>query len=159
MRKLIMMFLITLPAYAQSPTLKTIGFDTFFSDTISKSSGIIVLNFWATWCKPCVAELPTFEEANTKLKERGQVILANLDFNSQVDKLVVPFLEKRKFNSKVVHIDSANPDAWINKVDSNWSGAIPATVIYFNGEKRFFHEGEMTGEELNNAIESIAPSK
>jgi thiol-disulfide isomerase/thioredoxin len=159
MRKLLFLLLLSIPAFAQSPGLKTLSFDNFYNVSITSSKGIVVLNFWATWCKPCVAELPTFEAANAKLGDKGCVILANLDFNSQVDKLVVPFLEKRKFSSRVVHIDSANPDAWINKIDSSWSGAIPATAIYFDGEKKFFHEGEMTATELDQAIQTISHSK
>ena len=54
----------------------------------------LVINFWATWCKPCIEELPCFEE----LRERyiGQnvlVILVSLDFKSQLEKKFIPFLK------------------------------------------------------------------
>lgn len=120
---------------------------------IATEKGTLVVNFWATWCKPCVAELPAFERLEQEYKEKNvKVLLANLDFNSKVESLVVPFLKKKNLKSEVIHIMDTDPNSWINKIDESWSGAIPATVMFRNGKKYFFKEGEMTYEELKEVV-------
>lgn len=120
---------------------------------IAKEKGTLVVNFWATWCKPCVAELPVFERIESEFKDKNvSVLLVNLDFNSKVESLVIPFLKKKNLKSEVIHITDTDPNSWINKVDESWSGAIPATVMFRNGKKYFFKEGEITYEELREVV-------
>ena len=107
-----------------------------------------VLNFWATWCAPCVKELPYFEELNSNyLNQNVEVILVSLDFSKQIEKKLIPFLEKRHLKSEVVVLDDVDSNIWIPKVNKDWSGAIPATVIY-NKDKSFFYERSFTYNEL-----------
>ena len=99
-----------------------------------------VINFWATWCKPCVAELPYFVELHEKYKnEKVKVLLISLDFVKQIDKKLIPFINKRQLEPPVILLDDPDANSWIDKVDPEWSGAIPATVVY-NKDKRGFHE-------------------
>ncbi len=99
-----------------------------------------VVNFWATWCKPCVAELPYFEQLREQYKnQKVKILLVSLDFSTQIEKKLIPFLEKRALKSTVVVLDDPDANGWIDKVDPKWSGAIPATVIY-RGNKRSFYE-------------------
>jgi thiol-disulfide isomerase/thioredoxin len=54
--------------------------DPFFK-RISSTDTIYVVNFWATWCKPCVEELPIFDSLNLEVKGQAiKVLLVNLDF-------------------------------------------------------------------------------
>ena len=132
------------------------NFNQFYENDILKSKGILVVNFWATWCKPCVQELPSFERINSETDpEMLNIYLVNLDFNSKFRITATEFVKTRNIKSTVVHIKDTDPNDWINKVDSTWSGAIPATVIYVNGKKCFFKEGEMTYEELSSVISGI----
>lgn len=109
---------------------------------------IYVVNFWATWCTPCVEELPHFEKLNADFKDKKvKVILVSLDMSKQVLTRLIPFIEKNKIKSDVVLLNDVDADAWINKVDSNWSGALPATLIY-NAQKRKFFEQSFTYETL-----------
>lgn len=117
---------------------------------------IHVVNFWATWCAPCVKELPYFEEVNKIYKDKGvEVLLVSLDFPRQYDSKLKPFLKEKQLNSKVVCLDDVDQNTWIPAIDKDWSGAIPATLIY-NNNKRKFYEGSFTKEtlqtELNNFI-------
>ncbi|MGX7668438.1 TlpA family protein disulfide reductase [Flavobacterium pedocola] len=114
-----------------------------------------VVNFWATWCLPCVKELPYFEQLNEKYKnQKVKVILVSMDLPKKVETSLLPFMKKRKLQSEVVHLDDPDANAWIEKVDKNWSGAIPATVIY-NSKERKFYERSFTYEALEKELLSI----
>ncbi len=128
-------------------------FNQLYTDIINDKENITVLNFWATWCRPCVEELPDFEKTNAEFKSKQvKVILANLDFHSKVESLVPAFITSRSLQSSVVHITDQDPNDWINKVDETWTGAIPATVIYAKGKKVWFIEGQTNYEELKTII-------
>ena len=128
-------------------------FNSFYKEEITESKGIVIVNFWATRCKPCITELPYFEQINAEMKsEKFSVCLVNLDFNSKYKTSAVEFVRNRNIKSKVIHLNDTDPNKWINRIDSNWTGAIPATIIYENGKKIFFHEGEITYDELKSEI-------
>ena len=115
-----------------------------------------MINFWATWCLPCVKELPYFERINQEYKD-VEVILVSLDFPKQKEKRLISFVNKKKIQSQVIHFDDFNEQVWIPKIDKNWSGAIPATIIY-NKNKRKFYEQSFTEEELQKEVQSFLKS-
>lgn len=111
-----------------------------------------VINFWATWCSPCVKEIPYFEEINRKFSgQKLKVILISLDFPSQYDTRLIPFITEYQIQSKVILLDDPRANNWIPLVDEKWTGAIPATLIY-NNKGREFHQKVFTYEELENII-------
>lgn len=112
-----------------------------------------VINFWATWCKPCVQELPYFEQFNEKHKaEPYKVLLVSLDFAENVESKVKPLVAKKNLKSEVVVLADDNASEWIDKVDTTWSGAIPATLIIKNGQRRFYEKSYESYDELNSEI-------
>lgn len=114
-----------------------------------------VVNFWATWCVPCVKELPHFESLNEEFKKRDvEVLLISLDFPKQYDSKLIPFVEKHKLKSKVIALDDTDMNTWLPKIDEDWSGAIPATLIYAKG-KRKFYEQSFTYEELIKEVKQF----
>lgn len=124
------------------------GLESYLEES---DAAIHVVNFWATWCKPCVKELPYFETIREKYSnEDVKVILVSLDFPEQKERLT-HFIEKRNIQSEVVFLDDGDANSWIPKIDVSWTGAIPATIIYTK-EKRSFYEGSFTYKELEEEL-------
>lgn len=114
-----------------------------------------VVNFWATWCKPCVKEMPYFEKLNSQYaKDKVKVIFVSLDFPEVLESKMALFLEKYNIQSQVVLLDDADANSWIPKISTEWSGAIPATLMY-NQRHRKFYEQAFTYEQLETEIKSI----
>lgn len=141
---------------ASSALINTVNFEEFDSKYLQKKNDTTyVINFWATWCKPCVEELPAFEKINEQYSgQKVKVILASLDFPDRIEKQVIPFIKKYNLQSEVVLLDDPDANSWIPRVSQEWSGAIPATVIY-NQEDRKFFEGSFTYDELKTELLSI----
>lgn len=144
------------PITEESSPIPIFNFETLEDAYFNKEDGsIYVINFWATWCKPCVKELPAFEKLNENYKEQGiKVVLVSLDFPEKIKTGVVPFIEKHQLLSEVVLLDDPDANTWIPKVSEAWSGAIPATLIIKEGKKVFF-EKSFTYEELETEIKAI----
>ena len=117
-----------------------------------KEDKIYVVNFWATWCAPCVKELPYFEALNEDYKSKNiEVLLVSLDFPKQYETRLKPFIAEHKLKSEIVVLNDVDSNTWIPKVDKEWSGAIPATIIY-NKSKRAFYEKSFNLEELKTEV-------
>ena len=97
-----------------------------------------LINFWAMWCLPCVEELPYIQEYAQKNPD-VEVILVSMDFPKDIGTKLKPFLKKNNITTKVVMLDDPDANSWINKINPEWSGAIPFTIM-FNSEKRFYYE-------------------
>ncbi|WP_136481834.1 TlpA disulfide reductase family protein [Cognatitamlana onchidii] len=128
------------------------GFKKFLS---LKDDKVHVINFWATWCAPCVKELPYFEMLNKQYAVANvEVMLVSLDFPHLYEKKLKPFIKEKKLMSKVIALDDVDMNSWIPRVDSNWSGSIPATIIY-NKDRSQFYEQSFTYEELENEVKKF----
>ncbi len=107
---------------------------------MQKDDGIYVINFWATWCRPCVAEIPDFEIlANNFRLNNVKVVFISLDFKRDLEG-VKKFIEDKKISSPVYLLDEPDYDSWIDKVSTKWSGAIPATLISKGNRKEFYEQ-------------------
>lgn len=118
---------------------------------------LFVVNFWATWCAPCVSEIPNFEKvAKTYDPQKVKFILVSLDFPSQIENQLKPFLKKNKITLDVAVMMDVDYNKWISSVDPAWQGDIPATLIFNNSKKsKYFHTGEVTETELKKYINSF----
>jgi thiol-disulfide isomerase/thioredoxin len=89
-----------------------------------------VINFWATWCIPCVMEFKNFQDISKKYaNEKVKIIFMNLDFYKTYKKSLIPFLKARDVTEQVYLLNEHDYNSWIDKVDKNWDGEIPATLF------------------------------
>jgi len=97
---------------------------------ISNPDTTYVVNFWATWCKPCIQELPAFDSLFAQTKQSTiKIILVSLDFKEELEKKVNPFLKRNQIKSECVLLDEVNGNNFINQISEKWTGAIPATLF------------------------------
>lgn len=124
---------------------------------ITESRTPLIINFWATYCKPCIAEMPHFEKLGAKYKEKGlTVVFVSLDMEDDYPVKVDSFVAKRKLQNKVLWLDETNADYFCPKIDPKWSGAMPATLFVNNTKSyRRLLEEELTEEELEKEIMAI----
>jgi len=116
-----------------------------------------VINFWATWCKPCLEELPYFEEVTSRYtNQKVKVLLVSMDFPSKLEVKVKPFVQKQQLKSTVVLLDESDQNAFIERIDKTWSGAIPFTIIANGARKKSkSYEKEFTRDELEKEIQAV----
>lgn len=115
----------------------------------SKGDNIKVINFWATWCAPCVKEMPLFEKLGKERKD-VKVILVSMDLDLDPDPAKVhKFVARKKLQSQVLILDERDPNSYIEQIEKTWSGALPATIIVNSktGQRKFvereLHEGDL----------------
>ena len=144
----------TLKDVKQQITLIT-DYNDLFSKFTKDDDKLYVVNYWATWCKPCIEELPGFMEVNNELKDNTnfKMILVSLDKATASETEVKDFIEKNNISTDVYLLsDNKRQMQWIPLVNERWSGAIPSTALYKNGKQVAFTEGTLTKEELKELI-------
>lgn len=147
------LLLLTAPATLSAQTVEVVQFDAIEKLLATNDDTVRVVNFWATWCKPCLEELPAFDSLHAAFAgKKVKVIMVSLDFLKELPK-VAAFVKRRGMTQKVMLLNGGNPNNWIDKVSPEWSGAIPATII-LRGATRNFYERQMTYAELRNFVET-----
>lgn len=128
---------------------------------ITESKTPLIINMWATWCKPCVEEIPYFiKEVAAHKADSVQLLLVSLDFKEAYPKGISSFAKKRNFTGTIVWLDETNADYFCPRIDAQWSGAIPATLLINNKTGyRKFAEQQLTHEELQKEIMALLQEK
>ena len=148
--------LISQAAHTQTTAVPILDFEGIKPYLEKDSDTVYVVNFWATWCKPCIEELPFIEQLHRDpINQPLQVILVSLDFRNQVQSKLIPFINEHSLQSKVIVLDDPDANSWIDRVDESWSGAIPATLVYKKEKRMFFHEGFENYQSIKSAIEQV----
>ena len=141
---------LSLITYSSSAQVKLLTLDDLDKRIAQGKDTTYVINFWATWCSPCVAELPNFEKLRVaNLKKPVKVLLVSLDFKSKLQKEVIPFVKKNNIKAEVFLLNEQDQQQYIERINKKWSGAIPAT-LFVNKKVRQFYEKEFTEEELKS---------
>ncbi len=120
----------------------------------SNTDTTYIVNFWATWCGPCVEELPYFEQLNRSFaSQKIRIVLVSMDFVQEKERRVVPFVERMKLQNTVWLLNEPDANSWIDRVDPSWTGALPATLL-LNAKlkKRAFYEKSLNYENLAHAL-------
>lgn len=157
MKILYILLLLFSPALAYAQEVRLIQLDELEKRVQNGKDSFYIINYWATWCAPCVKELPYFdrfqkEHANQPVK----VLLVSLDFLSQYKKGVIPFVKKKGIRSEVFLLNEQDQQTYIERISTKWSGAPPATA-FINRKKDTteFYEKEFTYESLLKTYQSL----
>jgi thiol-disulfide isomerase/thioredoxin len=141
------------PRIEETSEFAIISFSEFEKMTNESSQKIRVFNFWATWCAPCIKEMPYFQKVQEEDPEI-ELIFISMDDGRKPER-VTSFMEKRKINAPVYLLNDVDYNKWIDKVSPDWSGAIPATLFIKPNGERAFHEGEVSYDELKTMIDQL----
>jgi thiol-disulfide isomerase/thioredoxin len=110
----------------------------------SNKGKVLLLNFWATWCKPCVKEFPELLKLYNDYKNKEfEIVFISTDVPEDVDSKVIPFLKNQGVDFITYYNNFNDPAELINFVDMKWEGAIPSTYIYDK-------QGKLTGHILGS---------
>ncbi len=152
---LIVIVLFCLPAMAFNQRVTLITIDQL-NERIGKGRDtIFVINFWATWCSPCIKELSFFEKFGIANRaEKLKVLLVSVNYKSELNSAVIKYVKKENIKSEVFLLDEKDQQEYINRIDTSWSGSIPATLFIKNG-KRLFFEKDFTFDDLQTMYKSL----
>lgn len=137
--------------------VKVVKYEELHAYMQEEVNEIRIINFWATWCGPCIKEMPYFE-ALPSLWEGVpiKVLFISMDLPEEADGKVPRFLERREIKNEVWILDETDFNAFIDRVDPSWSGAIPATVILGPAlSARKFLEKELHEGELESILSEL----
>ena len=111
---------------------------------------VVVVNFWATWCGPCVAEFPALVKLQREYKSRGLVVFAvSADSLRDVNSKVKPFLAKQGAEFPQFVQNASDPDDMINAFDPKWQGDLPRTFVYAKDGRLV---AELSGEQTEKSF-------
>ncbi|MRX39022.1 redoxin domain-containing protein [Flavobacterium sp. LC2016-23] len=145
---IICIFFLCCPVMCYSQKVKLLSVDQLQERIKNGKDSTYVVNFWATWCAPCIKELPHFEKLRQEYRSgKLAVLLVSVDFKSKLNTAVVPFVKRKKLTSPVFLLNESNPQEYIDRIDPSWSGSIPATLFIKNDNRKFI-ETELTYEQL-----------
>ena len=121
-------FLVVLNLNLRSQNIRILKFDALKQCIYNNSDTVYVVNFFASWCKPCIQEIPEFVKFASAIKNsKTKLVFVSLDSKNDQEKLLKIIQQYSLQN--VYLLDETNANNWINKINKHWSGAIPATLI------------------------------
>jgi len=150
MKKLLVLVLLAVSFATSAQQTEVMNLAGFKRLLATQNDKVLVVNFWATWCAPCIKELPYFEQLTARKVPGVEVVLVSMDLDLDPDQeKVKKFVARKKIQSRVIMLDEENPNLWIDQVEKAWSGALPATIVINQktGQRKFvekeLHEGDL----------------
>ena len=116
----------------------------------------LLINFWATWCTPCVEEFPELVKIGTDYRGKIDLITVSLDELSEINGEVPKFLAQMKSESPAYLLKTPDEAAAIELVSKDWQGALPFTILFnAQGETIYAKQGKFKTDVLVAEIEKI----
>jgi thiol-disulfide isomerase/thioredoxin len=132
--------------------------DVWLKNKINNRDGkILFVNFWATWCEPCVEEFPDLVKIYNENKNSNfEFLSVSVNLPSEIDGKVKPFLKMQSADFPVVVIEEKRSEEIINLINPKWDGTVPATIIYDeNGKRKEFFAEAKSYEFFHKSIEKV----
>lgn len=148
-------FLVCIVSFkAQQTKVSSMKYEDIEKRIQKENDKLLVVNFWATTCAPCVKELPHFMEINNKFRDNPKFKMILVSLDRLVDKeRVLKFIKNKNLTAEVILLDDIKRmNTWIPRFEKDWDGNIPVTIFYKNGQKVYFNDGEMSKEDLEKTI-------
>jgi thiol-disulfide isomerase/thioredoxin len=153
---LIICSLIVGTGVASAQSIPAYSIDEVIAKTSSKDT-LYIINFWATWCAPCVHELPEFNKLYKRYEGKPvKILMVSLDFKEDYPHKLAGFIERKNLLPQVAWLTDTNPNVFIPKIDNSWQGSIPATVIVHPGKHfKKFIEGTVTEKQVGKIVKTV----
>ena len=154
------LYLSVFQSFSQLQKVHVIHFEDLQKQINKVSDTTLVVHFWATWCRPCIEELPNYEKLSQEFaKKKIRFMFVSMDFPKDLKDKVETFMAKHNINSEVVLLDEPDYNAWIDEIDKEWSGTIPATLmVNLIMRKRVFFEGQANMEKFIEELKEMTPA-
>jgi thiol-disulfide isomerase/thioredoxin len=124
---------------------------------IAGSKGqVLLIDFWATWCSPCLEEIPHLVALERKYRGKG-LRLVTVSADDEEDRAAaLKFLQEKRVPAPVYLKTAGDDDKFITFVDKTWSGALPALFLYDrNGKLARTFIGEADMKAVEKAIQGL----
>lgn len=145
--------LFGLTAHGQVRLIKLADFQAM----VSNKDTLYVVNFWSTWCKPCLQELPSFDSIARSQQGPVKILLVSLDFAENLKTKVEPLLKNKRITTHCVLLDETDANYFIPVIHKDWTGSIPATLFIYNGRSHLI-EKKMHVAQIRNQMKVLYPS-
>jgi thiol-disulfide isomerase/thioredoxin len=161
MRSIIIVFLFVIAQGVAAQDYKTFEKFAELQEYLDRDTDTTyVVNFWASWCIPCIRELPYFDRLDRSMPDHKiKVMLVSLDLSNQIESRFKPFLLKGEYRSEVILLTDRRYNSWIPLVDESWSGSIPATLLLSGGRQNFAEKEFDSEQDLIEFVYSFINSQ
>ena len=155
----LMLMGVTASAHAQA--VPAYNAETLMKRVANGGDTLFVINFWATWCGPCIRELPEFQKLADRYEGKAvKILLVSLDFKNDYPEKIEKFIAKKKLAHEVLWLNETNANEFIPKIENEWQGSIPATLLLSPSKNyRRFYEGMVKSEQLSVLIDKQITSR
>lgn len=155
MKKIFLVVLVVVIAHAGDAQIRKVSIKDV-KQIMDTTRGPLIVNFWATWCGPCIREIPYFDSIIMAKNAPVKLILVSLDFPDAYPKQLTSFVKKQGYKGDVVFLAETNPDYFCPLIDKQWEGAIPASVFVNNSKKTYqFFGHQLTRERFELELEKL----